>query len=157
VATNGFSEALRLITGISKRAARPNPALQAVGRQVVNRHIGYYRKSGNQTHSGGGPPGAIWPGLEENTAMQKENRPLPKTKKLINTGLLKAGYDHKVEGNSVLIFNREFEKVYKLQTKGVGRKRKTFTVLATNPEVEDPEIIKITNKTLGDYIFEGKT
>ncbi len=153
MSTKGFKELGKLLTGYAKRTNNPKKALEATGRNAVNAHKRYYR-SGSQGAKGGGPPGSKWPGLEPSTIRRKSKR--GKTKKLIDTGLLRTGYEHKVKGKQVEIFNREAVKVSHLQVQGVGKKRKRFKVIATDLPRDDPKLMKDSEEILANFIFTGK-
>ena len=149
----GFKPASKFFRDEARRIARPKQALQAIGKEVVNRHIRYF-KSGSQGAKGGGPPGDPWPALAASTTHQKGKR--GKTRKLIDTGLLRTGFEYRVSGNTVEIFNRENSKVDYLQVKGVGKKRKKFTIVAANLEKHDPKLLKDTEEITANFIFSGK-
>lgn len=156
----GFNILARILKEQADRAARPQMALKAIGRNAVNRHIRNFR-SGSQGGTGGGPPGDQWPGLEDSTIEAKNKhwgqyRGKPKTQKLVNTGLLKAGFEYRVGSNAVEIYNREDEKVGYLQVNGVGKKKKKFTIVATDLERQDPQLLKESEEITADFLFSGR-
>jgi len=153
MSTKGFGELGKTLKGIGKRTARPKLALEAIGRSTVNKHITYFSKAGNAGR-GGGPPKAQWPGLEASTIKAKSKR--RKTKKLVNTGLLKAGFEHRVTGNKVEIFNREAIKQGQLQVQGVGKKKKKFIIVATQIGKHDPKQAKLNDEIMADFLLSGK-
>lgn len=156
----GFGKAIKNIEHKRRRMLNPEEGLIAIGRIAVNAHIKYFRKhAGSQTMSGGGPSASRWPGLEKSTAKYKEKH--GKTTKLVSasesSGNLMKGYEYRIKGkDSVLIFNRETKKVQYLQVKGVGKKRKKFTVVATDLGKYDPPLLRKVTKAMRWYVFRGK-
>ena len=139
-------KAAQVFRDMAGRTGNPKLAMSAIGRNAVNRHIGYYR--------GNGPPGDPWPALEESTILSKAAR--GKTQKLVDTALLKGGYEYKATATNVTISNRETVKVNDLQVDGVGRKHKKFKVVATTPETDDPQLMKDSEEILANFLFTGK-
>jgi len=145
----GFDQAIRDLMGIAKRANDPKLGLEAVGRMSRARHENYFRTHiGTQTSIGGGPPGDPWRGLRDATAEKKNKR--GKTRKLIDHGILKKRYRHRVKQASVLVYNEDLEKVIHLQG------RLGFIVVATDPERQDPEMMQKANRIMANFVFDGK-
>lgn len=160
MATKGFGKLGKEFKKLARNASNPKKALQVIGRNTVNRHVKYFR-GGSQATKGGGPPGDKWPALAASTIEAKKKghgqyRGKAKTQKLVNTGLLARGFDSKVSGNSVEIFNREDRKIDFLQRRGVGKKNKRFKIVAIDTQKDDPQILKDSEEILANFIFTGK-
>ena len=163
-ASKGFDKAINRLEGVGKRALNPREALQAIGREAVKTHKGYFRSAAGQSVSGGGPPGAPWPGLEAKTIKYKKKR--GRTRKLIDEGTLKGGYVYKRAGNAIRILN-EAKHAYFLQIRGVGKKKggvfglfgkkKKFIVVATNLRKQDPELLKKIKFMAGRFLRTGRS
>ena len=145
----GFDKAISDLQAIAKRTADPKLGLQAVGRMARARHESYFRSHiGAQPAIGGGPPGDPWRGLRAATAEQKNKR--GKTRKLIDRGTLMKRFRWLQRGDSVLVYNEDLEKVANLQG------RLGFTVVATDPERQDPEMLDKANRIMANFIWDGK-
>ena len=151
--TRGFRQASQLIGGMEKRCLTTKEATVAIGRDTVNRHKSYYGRSDNLSE-GGGPPGAPWPPLEDSTAERKAKK--GKTQKLVFNNLLRKGYEYDLIPDGVIISNSQVDKVNDLQVEGVGRNKKKFIVVATNPEVQDPWILQNAVNIVENWVMDGK-
>ena len=148
-ASKGFGKAIKRLDGIAKRSQNAQPGLRAIGKMWVRRHVWYFRRHiGSQTGIGGGPPGDPWKGLSENTVDAKEKA--GKVRKLIDRGTLWQSFVYKIRSKTVLVFNRDVQKVVHLQ-EGLG-----YTVVATAPKRQDPEYYRRTVKAFCNFIFRGK-
>jgi len=146
--TKGVDKILAEIKGLAERTANPRPGLGAVGRMARKRHVGYFDTSGEQTMPGGGPPGAPWRGISEARAKFKEKQ--GKTKKLVFKGTLKNRYMHRVAESSVMIYNADEQKAEELQH-DLG-----FTVVATDPVNDDPELVAQSEQIMLNWVWDGK-
>jgi len=153
-ASRGFDKAIKRLEGVGKRALNPREALTAIGREAVKAHKGYFRSAAGQSVSGGGPPGAPWPGLEAKTIKYKKKR--GRTRKLVDQGTLKGGYVYKRAGDAIRILN-EAKHAYFLQISGIGKKKKKFIVVATNLRKQDPELLKKIKFMAGRFLRTGRS
>lgn len=138
----------RELKGLAERTSNPRPALDAVGRMARKRHVDYFDTSGDQTAPGGGPPGAPWRGISKARAAYKEKQ--GKTRKLVFKGTLKNRFMHSVGPESVMIYNADEQKAEELQN-NLG-----FTVVATDPANEDPELVAQSEQIMLNWVWDGK-
>ena len=158
MATKGFKEAHKALTGMAKRVSgsQAKEGLTAGGKFLVDRHVGYYSGSGDQASKGGGPPRDRWPGLEASTIKAKlkgwgQYRGGRKTRKLINKGILRAAYVFRATRSRVTLWNRETEK-----TKHLQNSKKRYQVVAVDFDKQDPEGWRKFKRIIQHFLATGK-
>ena len=159
-ATGEFRRADRKLREVRNRLRNPGDCLRAMGRQVLNDHIRYFRKGGSQLSKGGGPPGKPWPALEKSTVHRKLNPPKGrrrgrKTRKLIDKGDLIGAFEVRVGRYVMKLVNTAKHAVF-LQ-KPLKRKKK-FIVVVPSLKVRkyDPKLYRKIRFIAGHWIRTGR-